>query len=147
MPGTVSTWSRGYILCLDHSENTSGSCCQWRETEEGWGRVNRCLPCELCKAGRRQAYIQGGSCTNFGLAVMLWCLALALTDTSPAISSGQGSQTHSGHGSNRRGRPGGTSRVRSKRRQVRCYRIFARSGGLFAFSCDTPDFYMLSGKA
>lgn len=143
----VSTWSRGYISCLDHSEKTSSSCCQRREREEGWGRVNGCLPCELCKAGRRQAYIQGGSCTSFGLAVMPWCLALALTDTSPAISSGQGSQTHSGHGRKGRGRPGGAFRVHSKGRQVRRYRIFARSGGPFAFSCDTPDFYMLSGKA
>ena len=57
------------------------------------------LPCELCKAGQRQAYIQGGSCTSFGHAVMPWCLALALTDTSTAISFGQGSQTHSVHGS------------------------------------------------
>ena len=46
----------------------------------------------------------------------------------------------------RRGRPGGASRVRSTGRRVQYYRIFARSGGLFAFSCDTPDFYMLSGK-
>lgn len=82
----MPTWRRGHVSLLDHFKNTSGSSCPRMESREGGGGR---MPSDAFCTGftKLQACMQEGSAHHN--QPCLSCpghLALALTDTSTAIS-------------------------------------------------------------